>query len=125
MLKTGLAQRYLRYTYAVKYLIHYPTVSHSRLPICSITTPPKQQMNKMSSVASVPHSTATMRNTCLCKIILPGTLRVYRQVRNENYRSVRKLDLAAFEQCRHSQRKNTATDPLYCDARLAIPAQSQ
>ena len=85
MLKTGLTQRYLIYT--------YPTGPHSRLPICPVTAPPKQQMNKCrvdSSVASVPHSTATMRNTCWSKIILPGALRVYRQVRNEKYRSVRR-----------------------------------
>ena len=42
---------------------------------------PEQQMNKCYSIT-------TMRNTCSSKIILPVALRVYRQVRNEKYRSV-------------------------------------
>ena len=46
MLETGLTQRYLSYTYAVKYLLHYLTGRHSRLLICPVTAPPKQQMNK-------------------------------------------------------------------------------
>ena len=80
----------------------------------------------MSSVASVPHSTATMRNTCSSKIILPGALLVYRQVRNEKYRSVsRTIPCRLQARSPQSEEKVLLPDPLYCDACLAIPAQSQ
>ena len=81
----------------------------------------------MSSVASVPHSTDTVRNTCPSKINLPGAHRVYRQVRNEKCRSVRSvsLTLAPSSKAATVRGKSTPTDPLYCDACLAIPAQSK
>ena len=118
MLKTGLTQRY---TYAVKYLLHYPTGRHSRPLIYPVTTPPKQQMNKCR--ASPPfHSTATMRNTCSSKIILPIAPLVYRQVGNEKYRSVRRT-LPCRLRARSPQSEEKVLLQTHCIAMLASLSQ--
>ena len=122
MVKTGLTQRYLSDTYAVKYLLtlsHWSSQSAPHMPCHSDTQATNEQM---SMVASVSHSTATMRNICSSKIILPGVLRVCRQVRNEKYRSVRRT-IPCRLRARSPQSEEKVLLQTHCIAMLASLSQ--
>ena len=46
---------------AVKGILQYSTVNHSRLPICLITKIPEQQMNKLCVQTPFPNGTVAMK----------------------------------------------------------------
>ena len=117
--------------------------SHPALPETTICyTIPLVVATSLLYALSPRHPSNKLRNIehCLCssrhsynvkhlpgQIICPGALRVYIQVRNEKYRSVRR-NIPGNLQARSVDTvkvRSTDTGPLYCDACPAIPAQSQ
>ena len=115
MLKTDLTQRYLSYTYAVKYICYtislVVTVGSSYAPSQRHGRHPSNKWTNVEGVASVPHSTATMRNTCSSKIILPGASECTDKLEMRSINRLEELYLAAFEQGHHSQRKKYCYRP--------------